>query len=106
MEAHVHALRAAFDVFHLERRPGNVQALKELMGTPLDRDDAGLPSQTRPAARDGTRGLRPRLDPAKRDESNGRKSPPIFQVARGGNIHSVPTPRRAGVLLGCASGLA
>ena len=32
MDAHVHALRAAFAVFYLERHPGDVEALKELMG--------------------------------------------------------------------------
>ena len=32
MQAHVHALRAAFAVFYLECHPGDVEALKELMG--------------------------------------------------------------------------
>ena len=32
VRAHVHALRAAFAVFYLERHPGDVEALKELMG--------------------------------------------------------------------------
>ena len=32
VEAHVHALRAAFAVFYLECHPGDVEALKELMG--------------------------------------------------------------------------
>ena len=31
-EAHVHALRAAFAVYYLERFPGDVEALKELLG--------------------------------------------------------------------------
>jgi integrase len=32
VDAHVHALRAAFAVFYLELHPGDVEALKELMG--------------------------------------------------------------------------
>ena len=32
VEAHVHALRAAFAVYYLERFPGDVEALKELLG--------------------------------------------------------------------------
>ena len=32
VDAHVHALRAAFAVFYLECHPGDVEALKELMG--------------------------------------------------------------------------
>jgi integrase len=32
VDAHVHALRAAFAVFYLERHPGDVEALQELMG--------------------------------------------------------------------------
>ena len=32
VEGDVHALRAAFAVFYLERHPGDVEALKELMG--------------------------------------------------------------------------
>ena len=32
VRAHVHAFRAAFAVFYLERHPGEVEALKELMG--------------------------------------------------------------------------
>jgi hypothetical protein len=32
VRCHVHALRAAFAVFYLERHPGDVEALKELMG--------------------------------------------------------------------------
>jgi integrase len=32
VQAHVHALRAAFAVFYLERHPGDIEALKELMG--------------------------------------------------------------------------
>ncbi|MET0939259.1 MAG: tyrosine-type recombinase/integrase [Gaiellaceae bacterium] len=32
IEAHVHALRAAFAVYSLERFPGDVEALKELLG--------------------------------------------------------------------------
>jgi integrase len=32
VRAHVHALRAAFAVFYLERHPGDVEALNELMG--------------------------------------------------------------------------
>jgi integrase len=32
VQAHVHALRAAFAVFYLECHPGDVEALKELMG--------------------------------------------------------------------------
>jgi Phage integrase family len=32
IEAHVHALRAAFAVYYLERFPGDVEALKELLG--------------------------------------------------------------------------
>jgi len=51
VEAHVHALRAAFAVYYLERFPGDVEALKELLGhrsiattqvylRKLDRDNA------------------------------------------------------------------
>lgn len=32
VEAHAHALRAAFAVFYLEANPGNIEALRELMG--------------------------------------------------------------------------
>lgn len=32
VEAHVHALRAAFAVFYLENHPGDIEALKELLG--------------------------------------------------------------------------
>jgi integrase/recombinase XerC len=32
VQAHVHALRAAFAVFYLENHPGDIEALKELMG--------------------------------------------------------------------------
>lgn len=32
VEAHVHSLRAAFAVYYLEQHPGDIEALKELMG--------------------------------------------------------------------------
>lgn len=32
VEAHVHSLRAAFAVYYLEKHPGDIEALKELMG--------------------------------------------------------------------------
>jgi site-specific recombinase XerD len=58
VETHVHALRAAFAVLYLERNPGDVEALKELMGhRSLATTEVYLRKLDRQTAMDRVRGL-------------------------------------------------
>ena len=76
VEAHAHALRAAFAVYYLERNPGDIEAIKELLGhRSIATTQVYLRKLDRASAMERVRGLS--WDVAEADDQTQAESPQI-----------------------------